>query len=53
MTQYTRYLSIALAILQATGIVALAARGQLLQGLPGSDHRRHQHLRLSSSSSWS
>ncbi|MGO4200954.1 preprotein translocase subunit SecY [Rhodococcus sp. TAF43] len=32
MTQYTRYLSIALAILQATGIVALAARGQLLQG---------------------
>ncbi|MGW0177621.1 preprotein translocase subunit SecY [Rhodococcus sp. NPDC003322] len=32
MTQYTRYLSIALAVLQATGIVALAARGQLLQG---------------------
>ncbi|MFF0542546.1 preprotein translocase subunit SecY [Nocardia thailandica] len=32
MTQYTRYLSIALAILQATGLVALAARGQLLQG---------------------
>ena len=32
MTQYTRYLSIALAILQATGIVALASRGQLLQG---------------------
>ncbi|MFD4470242.1 preprotein translocase subunit SecY [Rhodococcus sp. NPDC058505] len=32
MTQYTRYLSIALAILQSTGIVALAARGQLLQG---------------------
>ncbi|WP_425301461.1 preprotein translocase subunit SecY, partial [Nocardia wallacei] len=31
MTQYTRYLSIALAILQATGLVALAARGQLLQ----------------------
>ncbi|HLT03131.1 MAG TPA: preprotein translocase subunit SecY, partial [Geminicoccaceae bacterium] len=34
MTQYTRYLSIALAILQATGLVALAARGQLLQGCP-------------------
>ncbi|WFR73905.1 preprotein translocase subunit SecY [Prescottella defluvii] len=32
MTQYTRYLSIALAVLQATGIVALASRGQLLQG---------------------
>ncbi|MFC9892460.1 preprotein translocase subunit SecY [Nocardia sp. NPDC127579] len=32
MTQYTRYLSIALAILQATGLVALAARDQLLQG---------------------
>ncbi|MGX1762875.1 preprotein translocase subunit SecY, partial [Streptomyces lydicus] len=29
---YTRYLSIALAILQATGLVALASRGQLLQG---------------------
>lgn len=32
MTQYTRYLAIALAILQATGLVALAARGQLLRG---------------------
>ncbi|GAB2626610.1 preprotein translocase subunit SecY [Prescottella soli] len=32
MTQYTRYLSIALAVLQSTGIVALASRGQLLQG---------------------
>ncbi|QBS42943.1 preprotein translocase subunit SecY [Nocardia sp. CS682] len=32
MTQYTRYLSIALAVLQATGLVALASRGQLLQG---------------------
>ncbi|MBL1075218.1 preprotein translocase subunit SecY [Nocardia sp. 2] len=34
MTQYTRYLSIALAVLQSTGLVALAARGQLLQGCP-------------------
>ncbi|MGX1810178.1 preprotein translocase subunit SecY [Nocardia sp. NPDC055321] len=34
MTQYTRYLSIALAVLQATGLVALAARGQLLRGCP-------------------
>ncbi len=32
LTQYTRYLSVALSILQATGLVALAARGQLLQG---------------------
>jgi preprotein translocase subunit SecY len=32
MTQYTRYLSIALAILQSTSIVALAANGGLLQG---------------------
>ncbi|NYI87786.1 preprotein translocase subunit SecY [Amycolatopsis endophytica] len=29
LTQYTRYLTIALAILQATGVVALADRGQL------------------------
>ncbi|MEO6879564.1 MAG: preprotein translocase subunit SecY [Mycobacteriaceae bacterium] len=32
MTQYTRYLTIALAILQSTGIVALATRGTLFQG---------------------
>ena len=32
MTQYTRYLSVALALLQATSIVALAANGGLLQG---------------------
>ncbi|MEU1985393.1 preprotein translocase subunit SecY [Nocardia sp. NPDC019395] len=32
MTQYTRYLSVALAILQASGLVALAAQGKLLQG---------------------
>ncbi|MCP2165830.1 preprotein translocase subunit SecY [Goodfellowiella coeruleoviolacea] len=32
LTQYTRYLTIALAILQATGIVALAVRGQLFAG---------------------
>ncbi|WP_132992034.1 preprotein translocase subunit SecY [Gordonia zhaorongruii] len=30
MTQYTRYLTVALAILQSTGIVALAASGNLL-----------------------
>ena len=32
LTQYTRYLAIALAMLQGTGIVALAVRGQLFQG---------------------
>ncbi|WIX83810.1 preprotein translocase subunit SecY [Amycolatopsis carbonis] len=32
LTQYTRYLTIALAILQATGVVALADRGTLFQG---------------------
>ncbi|OBG81140.1 preprotein translocase subunit SecY [Mycobacterium sp. NS-7484] len=32
MTQYTRYLAIALAILQGTSIVALAANGGLMQG---------------------
>jgi preprotein translocase subunit SecY len=32
ITQYTRYLTLALALLQATGIVALARSGRLLQG---------------------
>ena len=32
ITQYTRYLTLALALLQATGIVALARSGQLLPG---------------------
>jgi preprotein translocase subunit SecY len=32
MTQYTRYLAVALAVLQSTSIVALAANGSLLQG---------------------
>ncbi|MGH3854325.1 MAG: preprotein translocase subunit SecY [Pseudonocardiaceae bacterium] len=32
LTQYTRYLTISLAILQSTGIVALAVRGQLFSG---------------------
>ncbi|MCZ4499496.1 MAG: preprotein translocase, SecY subunit [Marmoricola sp.] len=32
ITQYTRYLTIALAVLQATGIIALARSGRLLQG---------------------
>jgi preprotein translocase subunit SecY len=32
ITQYTRYLTLGLAVLQATGIVALARSGDLLQG---------------------
>ncbi|KRA38232.1 MULTISPECIES: preprotein translocase subunit SecY [unclassified Nocardioides] len=32
ITQYTRYLTLGLAVLQATGIVALARTGNLLQG---------------------
>ncbi|GAB2746554.1 preprotein translocase subunit SecY [Salinifilum aidingensis] len=32
LTQYTRYLTVALSMLQATGIVALAVRGQLFPG---------------------
>ena len=34
LTQYTRYLTIALAILQSTGIIALATRGQLFGNCP-------------------
>jgi preprotein translocase subunit SecY len=34
LTQYTRYLTIALAVLQSTGIIALAVRGQLFSGCP-------------------
>ncbi|WP_141014345.1 preprotein translocase subunit SecY [Nocardioides sambongensis] len=34
ITQYTRYLTLGLAVLQATGIVALARSGDLLQGCP-------------------
>jgi preprotein translocase subunit SecY len=35
ITQYTRYVTLGLAILQATGIVALARSGNLLQNCPG------------------
>lgn len=37
ITQYTRYLTIGLAILQATGIVAMAATGNLFSGVPNAD----------------
>lgn len=36
ITQYTRYLTVGLAILQGTGIVAMASTGQLFQGVSGS-----------------
>ncbi|MFC4053078.1 preprotein translocase subunit SecY [Actinomadura syzygii] len=35
ITQYTRYLTVGLAILQATGIVAMASTGQLFQSVSG------------------
>ena len=38
LTQYTRYLTIALAILQGTGIVALADRGQLFGDCTRAGH---------------
>ena len=36
LTQYTRYLTIALAVLQSTGIIALARSGQLFPNCPES-----------------
>ena len=56
LTQYTRYLTVALAILQSTGIVALARSGNLIQGcsekiIPNDSlfrilrARRHAHRR--------
>ena len=46
ITQYTRYLTLGLAVLQATGIVALARSGNLLQGCTQdlAPQRRHRHL---------
>ncbi len=51
ITQYTRYLTLGLALLQATGIVALARTGSLLQNCDTSypllhsddDHDLHGH----------
>jgi len=37
LTQYTRYLTVALAVLQSTGIIALARSGQLLPSGGGCD----------------
>ncbi|MDO5068498.1 MAG: preprotein translocase subunit SecY [Propionibacteriaceae bacterium] len=38
ITQYTRYLTLVLALLQAAGFVTLARTGQLLSGCPGILH---------------
>ena len=38
LTQYTRYLTIALAVLQSTGIIALARSGQLFPNCTRGDH---------------
>ena len=38
ITQYTRYLTVALAVLQSTGIVALARSGQLFPNCSERDH---------------
>ena len=43
ITQYTRYLTLGLAVLQATGIVALARSGNLLQGCNEKPAARRQH----------
>ena len=53
ITQYTRYLTVALAILQGTGLVATARSGALFQRLPGRqpdrpgpvDLHHHRHGR--------
>nr|WP_279575402.1 preprotein translocase subunit SecY [Actinomadura barringtoniae] len=37
ITQYTRYLTVALGILQGTGVVAMASTGRLFQGATGGD----------------
>ena len=43
ITQYTRYLTLGLALLQATGIVALARSGSLLSGCNAAAALRQQH----------
>ncbi len=44
ITQYTRYLTLGLAILQSTGIVALARTGQLLGAASGGSLLVNQHV---------
>ena len=51
ITQYTRYLTVALAILQGTGLVATARSGALFQRLPGRATRSSPTSRSSPPSS--
>lgn len=45
ITQYTRYLTVALAVLQSTSIIAMARTGQLFQGaIPVSSYMPNQDL---------
>ena len=46
ITQYTRYLTVALAVLQGTGLVATARSGSAVPHLPGRqpDRARHQSI---------
>jgi preprotein translocase subunit SecY len=45
ITQYTRYLTLALAVLQSTSIIAMARTGQLFQGqIPVSSYMPNQDL---------
>ena len=53
ITQYTRYLTVALAILQGTGLVATARSGALFRELPGRQPDRPGPARSSPPSSWS
>ena len=51
LTQYTRYLTIGLAVLQSTGIIALARSGQLFPSCTSRSSRRTPCGRRSSWSS--
>ena len=44
LTQYTRYLTIALAVLQSSTIIALARSGNLFPSCTGQDHPGHQRV---------
>ncbi|MFC9972943.1 preprotein translocase subunit SecY [Spirillospora sp. NPDC127200] len=42
ITQYTRYLTVALAVLQAAALVAMAATGRLFRNVPGGGRVLHE-----------
>ena len=43
ITQYTRYMTLVLAVLQATAFVTMAVNGQLFQGCPGASNILYSH----------